>query len=114
MAGMSTSLSVFSTSENARTYAAPGHTPSLPHLVTQKRRVPSGNQTVAEDTFTVIYGTSDAADNVLAQKVSFASVVRRPINGDAADVAAALAVFRDIVNSDEFSAMVGGQFNLKN
>lgn len=114
MAGMSTSLTVFSTSENSRTYVVSGHTPSAPRVVTQKRRVPSGSQVVADDTVTIVYGTVDADDIPLAQKVSFAASVRRPITGDAADVTAALAVFRDIVASDEFGAMVTGQLNLKN
>lgn len=112
MAGMTTVLTEFSSSENSRTYVFSGHTPTEPRLVLQKRRVPSGQQIVAEDSMTVVYGTLDSDGLPIAQKVSFAATVRRPISGESADVTAALATFRDIVASDEFGAMVTGQLNL--
>jgi len=57
----------------------------------------------------VVYGTEDADANPLASKVVFDAGVRFPANGQSSDVTAALAVFRDFVASDEFTAMVNSQ-----
>jgi hypothetical protein len=109
MAAMSTALTEFSDTVNSRTYTISGHTAVSPRIVIQKRRVPSGNQTVVEDTITLLYATEDADGAVLAQKVSFEMKVRRPIQGQAADVTAALAVIRDIIAGDEFTNTVSTQ-----
>jgi hypothetical protein len=109
MAAMTTALTEFSDNGNSRTYTYTGHTALSPKLVLQKRRVPSGAQTVIEDTITVLNATEDSDGNVLPQKVSFSATVRRPLNGDAADVTATLATFRDIIASDEFGVTVSTQ-----
>lgn len=109
MAVMTTALTEFSDNGNSRTYTLAGHTALQPQLVIQKRRVPSGNQVVAEDVITVLKGTVDSAGEPISQKVSFEVKVRRPINGLQADVDALLAIFRDIVAGDEFSNSVDTQ-----
>lgn len=109
MAAMTTALTEFSDSGNSRTYTQAAHTVQEPKLVIQKRRVPSGNQTVAESTFSVVNATTDVDGAVLSEKVMFSAVCRTPIAGDAADVTAALATFRDIVAGDEFGNMVTTQ-----
>lgn len=114
MAAMSTALTEFSDKENSRTYTYTGHTASKPKLVLQKRKVATGNQVVIEDSIAVIAATVDAASLVLPQKISFEVIVRRPITGASADVTAALAIFRDVVAGDEFTATVNGQTYLKN
>jgi hypothetical protein len=68
---------------------------------------------VAEDSVNVLVATKDVANVVLPQKVSFSVTVRRPINGTAADVTAALATFRDVIAGDEFAATVNSQGWLK-
>lgn len=113
MAAMTTALTEFSDNGNSRTYTYTGHTALIPKLVLQKRRVPSGNQTVIEDTITVLVATKDADNNVLPQKVSFSATIRRPLNGTSADVTAALATFRDIIAGDEFGTTVTTQNWLK-
>lgn len=109
MAAMTTALTEFSDNGNSRTYTLTGHTAINPQLVIQKRRVPSGSQTVAEDTITVLRSTDDSAGEQLPQKISFEVKVRRPINGTQADVDALLAIFRDIVAGDEFANSVNTQ-----
>jgi hypothetical protein len=109
MAAMSTALTEFADNGNSRTYTQAAHTASKPKLVIQKRKVPEGNGTVVESTVSVIDATEDADGIVLSQKVTFQAVVRYPILGDAADVTAALAVFRDIVAGDEFANTVTTQ-----
>lgn len=109
MAGMSTVLIEFSDMGNSRTYTQASHTALAPLLVLQKRKVPSGNQRIAEDTITVLSHTEDADGITLPERVTFTATVRRPINGDAADVTAMLAVFRDIVAGDEFANTVSTQ-----
>lgn len=106
MAAMSTALTEFSTMGNSRTSTRSGHTALVPKLLIEKRRVPEGNQSVAEYSAKVITATKDAADAVLSQKVSFEVIVRYPIQGASADIAAALATFRDVVAGDEFGASV--------
>jgi hypothetical protein len=102
-------MSEFSDKENSRTYAVSGHTVAAPRLVTQKRKVPTSTSSVAESTITVVYGTEDAEGNPLTSKVAIGANVRYPANGQAADVAAAKAVFRDLVASDEFDNLVDSQ-----
>lgn len=109
MAAMTTALTEFADNGNSRTYTTTGHTAQEPELVLQKRRVPSTNQTVLEDTITVLHSTEDSDGVILPQKVSFSVTVKRPIAGIAADVTAALAIFRDIVAGDEFTNTVDTQ-----
>jgi hypothetical protein len=109
MAAMSTSLTEFSDNGNSRTYSLPLHTVLKPQLVLEKRKVPSGSQTVAEDTITVLTATEDSAGVKLAQRVSFTVTIRRPINGLQTDIDAALVIFRDIIAGDEFTNTVNSQ-----
>lgn len=109
MAGMTTVLTEFSNIGNSRTSTLNGHTSVKPKLVIEKRRVPEGNQSSAEYSFKVVEATVDVDDAVLSQKVSFECVVRYPVLGASADIAAALAVFRDIIAGDEFGASVTTQ-----
>lgn len=109
MAAMTTALTEFDNSRNFRSYTYTGHTSAEPKMVLQRRRVPSGNQTIIEDTIQVTSSTEDSAGAILPSKVSFHVTVRHPIDGIAADVTAALAVFRDIVAGDEFANTVSTQ-----
>lgn len=106
MAARTTVLTGFSENGNSRTSTFPGHTASVPKLVIEKRKVPADNQIMAEYSFKVVNATSDGITPVIPQKVSLESVVRYPITGDSADTAEALAVFRDMVASDEFANAV--------
>lgn len=103
MAAMATALTEFNDSLNSRTYTYTGHTVSKPKLIIQKRRVPTGNQTMAEDVISIIAGTEDSDGVVLDQKESYVITHRRPIDGIAADRTALLAIIKDVVNGDEFA-----------
>lgn len=109
MAAMTTVLTEFSNNGNSRTSTLTGHTTSEPKLVIEKRRVPEGNQTVAEYSFKVIEATTDANGEILTQKVSFEGVIRYPVAGIAAERTSALAFFRDIVAGDEFANSMSTQ-----
>ena len=109
MAAMTTALTEFSDNGDSRTYTLSGHTAAEPQIVIQTRKVPSGNQVVAESTVEVLYSTEDSGGDPVAQRVGFKATVRYPISGISADVTAALAVFRDIIAGDEFSNTVTTQ-----
>lgn len=109
MAAMTTVLTEFANNGNSRTCTTSGHTASKPKLVIEKRKVPDGNQTVAEYSCKVIHATVDADGLALSQKVSFEAVVRYPIAGVANEVTAALAIFRDVIAGDEFGSSVTTQ-----
>ncbi len=113
MAAMLTALTEFSDKENSRTYTSTGHTVSKPKLVVQKRRVPSGNQSVQETTISVIHGTEDSAGAILPQKVSMKVVVTYPISGLASEVTNVQTILRDIIAGDEFANTVTTQEYLK-
>jgi hypothetical protein len=113
MAQMSTVVTEFADNGNSRTFTLAGHTVLKPKLVIQKRRVPSGNQTVATTEVDVILATTDATGLPLKEKVRFSVSVNTPVNGDSLDNDAALAIFRDIVAGDEFAASVVTQNWLK-
>lgn len=113
MAAMTTALTEFADNGNSRTYTYTGHTAIKPRLVIQRRKIAASSNAVMEDTFQVIAATVDAAGVILTSKVLFEAKVRRPADGIAADVTAALAVFRDIVAGDEFTNVVNTQGWLK-
>lgn len=113
MAVMTTILEEISSNGDSRTYMAPAHTVQKPVLVLQKRKVASGNQVMAEDTVSVLQATVDAAGDALPQKILFSATYRRPITGAAADVTAGLALFREIIASDEFTDIVNKQSKLQ-
>lgn len=109
MTAMTTVLTEFSTMGNSRTSTITGHTALAPKLVIEKRRVPEGNQVVAEYSAKVVRSTADAEGLVLSNKVSMEVIVRYPIQGNPDDVAAALVTLRDIVAGDEFGSSVTTQ-----
>lgn len=113
MAAMTTALTEFSDSGDSRTYTLSGHTASSPKLVIQKRRVPAGNQTVAEVTVEALAATVDSNSVLVPQKIGMKASIRYPINGTYADVSSLLATFRDIVAGDEFAAAISSQNWLK-
>lgn len=106
MAAMTTALTEYADIGNARTWTISGHTVKKPRLVIQTRRVPSGNQVIAEVNFKTVYGTEDSDGNALAQKISFETKVRYPMDYLAADLTAAQVVHRDVVAGDEFAACI--------
>jgi len=109
MAAMTTVLTEFANNGNSRTYTLPLHTAIEPEMLIQKRKVPSGNQIVIEDTITVVAATKDSAGAVLASRDSISVTIRRPSTGTAADITALLAIFRDVIAGDEFANVVNTQ-----
>lgn len=106
MAAMSTVLTTTDISGGKFTYTTSGHTVQKPKIVIGNHKVPTGNQVMAEFSFSVLHATTDAEGAVLPQKAGFTVTARQPITGQATDTAAALVILRDIVNSDEFAASV--------
>jgi len=113
MAVMTEILTVFGGVGNTREYSRDAHTVSLPRKVLQRRKVPAQGQVVAEDQVTVLSATTDSSGSRLQETIRFSVSVVRPITGDTAHVADALAAFRDLVNSDEFTNVVNTQEFLK-
>lgn len=109
MAAMTTVLTEFSNNGNSRTSTVSGHTAVSPRLVIEKRKVPEGNQTMIEYSCKVVYATEDDDGAIITNKVSLEALVRHPILGQSADLAAALVIFRDIIAGDEFSNSVSTQ-----
>lgn len=113
MPTLATTLTEYSDEANSRIYTVSGHTVAKPKLVLQKRKVGTPGGASSVDDIQVVFGAADANGVILPGRVAFAVSVRRPVEAAAADTDAALAVFRDIVASDEFAAMVNTQNYLK-
>jgi hypothetical protein len=109
MAAMTTALTEFADNGNSRTYTYTGHTATEPRLVIQRRKVATSQSSVIEDVVSVISSTEDANGDLLTSKVSFEMKLRRPADGIAGDVTAALAVIRDIIANDEYTNTVSTQ-----
>lgn len=109
MASMTTVLTEFATEGNSRTYITAGHTALKPYLVLQRRKLATVPLQAAEDQLSVLVATVDAAGEPISTRVMFTATFRRPLEGDSADITAALATFRDLVASDEFTVMVNTQ-----
>jgi hypothetical protein len=113
MAVMTTSLTEFSDRENARTYTYTGHSVQLPKLVLHKRRVPQSAGDLATQQVSVVNGVSNSSAVALEKKAAIEANIRYPSDAAAADLAALLATFRDIVRSDEFGVAFTTQNYLK-
>lgn len=113
MPAMATVLTEYSDEANSRTYTVTGHTVAKPKLVIQKRKVGAVGGSSGQDTISVTYGAVDSLGAALSGRVAFDITIRRPVEAVSADVNAALAVFRDVVASDEFTAVVNTQNYLK-
>lgn len=110
---ISTVLTEFSDKENSRTYTAAGHTVVKPRIVTQKRRIAPSVDGVATDTLSVVFGSVDAVGAPLSTKIAFEVNIRRSPGALPADILAAKTLFREIVASDEFDAVVDSQNYVK-
>jgi hypothetical protein len=114
MASFTTTLVGHSEKSNSRSYEVDAtHTVEKPHLVIQTRKEALGNQVIAQDNLVVSLATEDADGNILPQRNSFEAVIRRPKNGSSTDTTANLAIFRDLVASDEFTAIATRQQYIK-
>lgn len=113
MPALAATLVQYSDEQNARTYTTTGHTVAKPKLVIQKRKVGTVGGASGSDTINVVYGTTDPLGAVMPGRVVFEANIRRPVEADATDLSAALALIRDIVASDEFAAVVTTQNYLK-
>lgn len=113
MPALATALTQFNDEQDKRTWTVPGHSVASPFLVIQKRKTGVLNGAVAQDNVQIVRGTTDGAGAVLAQRVVLEANVRRPVDADADDIAATLALFREVVASDEFAAMVTTQNYVK-
>lgn len=109
MAAMSATLYEFSTNGDSRTFYVTGHTVAKPKLVIQKRKVPTGNQTTASMSTSVIYGASNAAGEVLPSKIALEAACRWPVDMTSTDRDAAIALYRDFVASDAFVSAISAQ-----
>lgn len=115
MAGMTTALKeiIAPNGGNQRVYALPNHTALAQEVIFQRSKAASGPSGVAEDSLSFVKQTTDGDGNTLSSKDVFTVTCRRPVNGQTADINALLAYFRDVVASDEFTAMVNSQYPLK-
>lgn len=107
MAAMTTALTVYSDDRNSRTYVDEAtHTDTEPRLCIQKRIPAENGRKRAKNTFDVVFGTSDADGDPISEKIVLGASSLVPVSGQAADVTAAIALYRDFVASDAFVAMV--------
>ena len=112
MAALATELVKQTEFDNTIKLMTGSHTVSKPQLVIQKRRVPSGNQTIAEDNITLVFGTVDADSKPHANNILFEVKLRRPFDAASADITAAKALLQDIVSSDEFADVIDSSLYL--
>lgn len=109
MADMTTTLYDYSDNGNSRNFRLSGHTVQKPQLVLQRRKAPTGEQTIAEDEVTVYYGTENSDGDLLSGRIMLSVKLRRPIDGIAADLDAAVVVLRDFVASDQLEGCLDSQ-----
>lgn len=109
MAAMTTVLTEFSNNGNSRTSSLTGHTAAKPRLVIEKRKVPTAQGQMIEQSVKTVYSTTDAEGNILTNKITFETIARYPMDGVQADVDAARAIHSDITVGDEFANSVTTQ-----
>jgi len=109
MAAMATTLAQRSDAANSREFTAPTHTLAVPFIVKQKRTTPATSAGRATDLVTVIRGGNDVGGLPVVMPVQVRIEVTRQANMAVADVAACIALAREIVASTNFDALVSGQ-----
>lgn len=109
MPQMATVLTEFADNGDARTFSLPGHTAQKQKLFRQKRTLPANAQANARAEAAVVLGTVDSTGLALSNKVNLSVACSLPVNGDAADVDAAIGYLRDFVASDDFESLVKSQ-----
>lgn len=102
MANMTTLLTQRSDTADQREWAAPSHSLAAPFLIRQKRAVAKTLTGRATDTISVLKGGVDNVGAPLAIPLSVSINISRQANMASSDAAAALALFREIVASDNF------------
>lgn len=113
MANMTTVMAQRSDSTNAREYTAPTHTLAAPFIVKQSRKTPPTSVGRATDTLSIIRGGVDLAGAPLVVPTTIRVEVTRQANTHGDVTAAAKALLREIVASDNFNALVDGQAYLQ-
>lgn len=109
MAAMTTALTEFSDNGNSRTYTLSSHTAVRPQIVIQSRKPVVNGTKVLEDTIRIITASEDADGALLESRNQFSVTMRRPVDGQAAEITSILAILRDIVAGDEFGNTVNTQ-----
>lgn len=113
MANMTTSLVQRSDAADAREWQAPTHTLTVPFMVRQKRTSPKTLTGRASDSLSVLRGGVDNTGVALSTPLTLQLNVSRQANMAAADIAAAVALFREVVASANFDALISGQSYLQ-
>lgn len=113
MATMTTVMAQRSDSANAREFTAPTHTLAAPFIVKQNRKTPPTSVGRATDSISIIRGGVDLAGVPLVVPTTIRVEVTRQANTHGDVVAAAKALLREIIASENFDAMVAGQAYLQ-
>lgn len=92
-----------------REWTLPGHTVAKPALLKQSRVSPTTPTGRASDDIRLICGTVDSAGVANTVPLMFVVTVTRQATMVATEASTPLAQLRDIVNSDNFAAVVSGQ-----
>lgn len=110
MPAMATSFKHLGTQGSTFTFGVDGvHTPNKPALLIQSSRIPDAFNANMEFTAKVVYGTVDAEGNVIASKTLCQVTTRYSKQGQESDLDAAIALIREYVAADEFTAHCKGQ-----
>lgn len=96
-------------STDKREWTLPGHTLAKPAILKQSRVTPSTTTGRASDDIRLITGTVDSAGVANSVPLMFVVTVTRQASMVATEAATPIAQLRDIVNSDNFAAVVAGQ-----
>jgi hypothetical protein len=96
-----------------REWQTSAHTLAKPALLKQMRKSPTEAGGRASDMIRMIFGANDATGVLAKMPLMFEVNVTRQANMAATEATTPLSVFRDVVNSDAFAAMVTGQSYIK-
>lgn len=106
MADMVTALTGYSNVGTTITYETAGHSLSDAKLVVQKRGQQGSGQTLFKGEVAVVAGAEDSAGDQMPNNLRLTAASSIPVGVIAADIDAAIVIFRDYVASDDFPAAV--------
>jgi hypothetical protein len=110
MTAMTTVLTYVSSFGDTLKMELPTHTVQMPATFVQKRKVPSSGAKTLSGTTDITYGTVDADDDLIPERIKLGFTYSLPVGRkDDTELDLAVAVFRDYVNSNQFTQQLDTQ-----
>lgn len=109
MADMTTVLKVHDDGPGRRVFSVDGHSVAAPRLVIQKKTTAATPDGLAKDELQIVYGAFDSDGVPLSSKNALTLNIKRANNARSTEFDQAIALFKEIVASDNLLRICASQ-----